>query len=200
MKYRILPVIILLFIAGCKNGVPKNYIQPDEMSKILFDIHMVDSYLNTIPYPDSSKKVGASYYKGIYKKFDIDSALYTRSMNYYADHPDELSEIYKTVTSELTKQKTSIVKADSLVTVKLKKAAALKLKKDSLKTLDSMKRFPAFKKKILLKKAAALKRIDSIRKADSIRVLPLNGVKTFKKNKFTRPVQVPNAKKPLRVI
>jgi hypothetical protein len=199
MKYRLLPVIIVLFIAGCKNGVPENFIQPEKMGKILFDIHMVDSYLNTIPYPDSSKKIGASYYKGIYKKFEVDSSLFTRSMNYYAEHPDKLSDIYKTVTSDLTKQKASIVKADSLLNIKIKKASALKLKKDSLKLLDSMKRFPAFKKNILLKKAAALKRVDSIRKADSIRVLPLNGKKTFKRNKFTKPVQMPIANKPVSV-
>jgi hypothetical protein len=165
MKYLLVPILLLcFFISGCKPGVPKNLIQPEEMGKILFDVHVVDSYLNTISDADSSRRIAASYYKGIYKKFDVDSVKYVKSMSYYAEHPDDLSKIYEGVTKDLTAQKNAVVKADSIQSVKLKKAAALKIKKDSLKLADSIKKFPAFRKKILLKKADSIKLISLKRK------------------------------------
>jgi hypothetical protein len=191
MKNVILPVIFLfLFITGCKPPVPKDLIQPEEMGKILYDIHLVDSYLNTIPNVDSSKIIAASYYKGIYKKFNVDSALYNRSMNFYADNPEIFSEIYKGLTSQLSKQKSDIVKADSLESVKLKKLAAVKAKKDSLKLLDSIKKFPASRRQILLKRADSIKKRDSLRNEFPSQIDPAQRRRFDKKTNSVKQLKV----------
>ncbi|UKT65803.1 DUF4296 domain-containing protein [Pedobacter mucosus] len=104
---------------GCKSGIPNDVIEPQKMEKILYDIHIADGYVSTIYIQDSSKKVAAAYYDGIYKKFDIDSALYAKSIKYYyINNPEELEKMYKNITKKLDVQKAKMVKVDSLQLLK----------------------------------------------------------------------------------
>ena len=103
---RFLPIIIFFIVLqGCDSGIPKEIIQPDKMEKILFDVHVVDGYISTIANKDTAKIVASSYYKGVYKKFGIDSALYNQSMDYYYNHPDILEKIYAKVEKKFTVEK-----------------------------------------------------------------------------------------------
>lgn len=133
-------------MTGCKPGIPKDLIQPDKMAQVLHDIHVFDGYINAITHSDTARMVAASYYKGIYKKFAIDSALYARSLNYYNRNPRIMTEIYTNVVSRLEKEKKAFVRADSLATAKIlstqkarMKADSLKIKTDSVKKSDSLK-------------------------------------------------------------
>jgi hypothetical protein len=130
-------VFVFFFVSSCKPGIPKDIIQPEEMAKVLHDIHIVDGYVNLSVRPDSVKIIAASYYKGIYKKYDIDSALYAKSMDYYYREPKALNDIYVKVTADLTKEKNVIVKADSLVNAKEIMKARLKITRDSTRKADS---------------------------------------------------------------
>ncbi|KQC01225.1 hypothetical protein AQF98_11240 [Pedobacter sp. Hv1] len=94
-----------MLLYACKPGIPKEIIQPDQMEKVLFDVHVVDGYVTTIAKKDSATLVASAYYKGIYKKFSIDSALYAKSMNYYYDHPDIMEKIYQQVEKTFAKEK-----------------------------------------------------------------------------------------------
>jgi hypothetical protein len=110
--------LLCFFLICCKSKeVPNTLIQPDKMAKILFDIHIADSFVSTITKPDSAKKVSAAYYKGIYKKYQVDSVSYTRSMDYYYKHPEVLTDVYDTVKRNLQQMKTRLEK----VPVKRKK-------------------------------------------------------------------------------
>ena len=149
-------VFLFLLISGCKPGIPKEIIQPDQMAGLLADVHIVDGYVSSIPSSDSAKKVAASYYKGIYKKYGIDSALYAKSMAYYNTAPPVLDEIYTKVVAELSRQKSAVVKSDSLSNVKIQKALALKNSADSLLRAD-----PEYKVRFLLKDTTK-KKIDFI--------------------------------------
>lgn len=103
------PVFVLLFIGvllfGCKPGMPKDIIQPDKMEKILYDIHIVDGYATILPNQDTAKKVSAPLYKGIYKKYAIDSASYNKSLSYYYKHPDLFNKMYERITEKLKKDR-----------------------------------------------------------------------------------------------
>ena len=146
--------LLLIGIGGCKQGIPSDIIQPDKMADVLYNIHLVDGYIGTIPGQDSARRVSASFYKGVYQKFDIDSLSYTRSMNYYYDHPDVLSAMYTKITERLKKSKTIEDKAQEK---RLKKLAAIrKAKRDSMEKADPM----------LVKREAAAKR-DSVAKAEA---------------------------------
>ncbi|SMC87173.1 protein of unknown function [Pedobacter nyackensis] len=155
MKNFLYIVLIFFSISGCKPGVPKDLIQPDEMAKVLHDIHVADSYLGMAGHPDSIKTMAASYYKGIYKKYDIDSALYARSMKYYQEEPKVLNDIYVKVTGELTKEKNAITKADSTVNAKEIMKIRMKFVRDSTRTADS-----TFWANFLLKDTTKLKKVN----------------------------------------
>lgn len=103
------PVFALLFVAtllfSCKPGIPKDIIQPDKMEKILYDIHVVDGYATTLANQDSAKKVSTPLYKGIYKKYAVDSALYNKSLSYYYKNPDLFNKMYERITETLKKER-----------------------------------------------------------------------------------------------
>ncbi|ATP55509.1 hypothetical protein CPT03_03040 [Pedobacter ginsengisoli] len=178
MKNFIYTAFLFLFVAGCKPGIPSDIIQPDKMALVLNDIHIVDAYITTIPYLDSSKKTAAAFYNGIYKRYEIDSALYGKSMAYYSQHPKILDEIYTKVTKGLNKQKGVLVKADSLVNAKAAKILKAKMKVDSAKRADSLKKVTApqrakfkadsLKKVLAVKKADSIKKVDSTKKAKAV--------------------------------
>jgi len=105
MKRFFVLIISCLLLYACKPGIPREIIQPDKMEKVLFDVHVVDGYITTITSKDTATRVASSYYKGIYKKFDIDSAMYATSMTYYYSHPEVLDKIYDNVTKLFTEEK-----------------------------------------------------------------------------------------------
>lgn len=114
--------ILLLFFCvalafGCKPGIPKDIVQPAEMEKILFDIHVVDGYVSSIPKQDSAKKVSAPIYKGIFKKFGIDSAMHAKSMAYYFSRPDLLSKMYERISNRISKTRDDLIKKQEKQTV-----------------------------------------------------------------------------------
>lgn len=136
MKNFLCSCILLLIFAGCKPGLPKDIIQPGPMGDILYDIHIADGYIATMPNQDSAKKVSAAFYQGIYRKFGTDSAGYTRSMNYYADHPAVLGPIYEQVTEKLKKTKDSVEKQNEK---RLKREAKVR-EAAQKKTRDSLRK------------------------------------------------------------
>lgn len=137
----------------------------------MHDIHIADGYIQTIYVPDSAKKVAASFYGGIYKKFGIDSALYSKSLDYYMLNPRVMDGIYGKVTAALTKEKKIITRADSLEFDKELKARLKRKKADSIKTADSVKKALLIKNKDSLKKALAdsVKKALKVKKADSLK-------------------------------
>ncbi|WP_316837111.1 DUF4296 domain-containing protein [Pedobacter nutrimenti] len=160
MKKILLAGIASLFLFGCKPPVPKDIIQPDDMGKILYDIHIADGYVNTIPLPDSAKKVASSFYKGIYKKYGTDSAAYTKSMNFYYTHPDLMSSIYEKIKADLTaaKKKVDKVVVDSVAAANKKLQKKLKLDAAKKAAVPDPKLIKNIKTKdsLLVKKDSAL--------------------------------------------
>ncbi|RAJ28370.1 DUF4296 domain-containing protein [Pedobacter cryoconitis] len=183
MKNLLCICLLLIGVGGCKPGIPSDIVQPEKMGEVLYDIHMVDGYISTIASADSAKSTSAAYYKGIYKKFGIDSVIYTKSMNYYYDHPEVLNVMYEKITGKLKKLKE---KEDKINAKRLKKLAAIeKAKKDSLDKADPKRviRAAAAKKDSLAKAEILLKKT----KADVARKL--------KKDSLTRVIELKKVKK-----
>jgi hypothetical protein len=164
MKKCIFLGFLLMAIYGCKSPIPKDIIQPTEMGKILYDIHLVDSYISTMPSQDTAKKVAAAYYKGIYKKFGTDSVAYNKSMDFYYAHPEIMEELYKGIQAQIQKTKTAIEKKQE---AELQLVNKKRIRADSLRN-DSVKK--AALKKSKLPDGIAKKKADSIakKKTDSL--------------------------------
>ncbi|RYG08943.1 MAG: DUF4296 domain-containing protein [Chitinophagaceae bacterium] len=103
---RIFAVFIFCIVFyACKPGIPDDVMQPDKMEKVLFDIHTVDGYIGSMQKPDTAKIIASSYYAGVYKKFDIDSAKYLKSLNYYFKRPDLLDKIYQNLIKQFEQER-----------------------------------------------------------------------------------------------
>ncbi|MFD0941594.1 DUF4296 domain-containing protein [Pedobacter boryungensis] len=114
MKRFFVILILCALLYACKPGIPKDLIQPDKMEKVLYDIHIVDGYSASFANADSSKKVISSLYKGIYKKYGIDSALYNQSLDYYYKHPDVMKTMYDNISLNLNKEKEGLSRTIAL--------------------------------------------------------------------------------------
>jgi hypothetical protein len=157
MRRFFIAIIISIALFACRSGVPKDIIQQAEMENVLFDIHVVDGYATIYAGAtnDSLKKIIAPYYKGVYKKYGIDSALYRNSLDYYYNHPKLLKNMYESVTKRLTRAKDKIVKDEekaALKIVKDEKKAALKIVKDREKAAKKAAVKIAKEMEIVLKK------------------------------------------------
>ncbi|KIA90272.1 hypothetical protein OC25_24785 [Pedobacter kyungheensis] len=165
---------------GCKPGIPDDIIKPDKMQKILYDMHIVDGYLSTIYIPDSARKVASGYYKGIFKKFETDSAQYNKSLKWYNVNPKELDEMYKNIQKMLAAQKKGTALADKLIKEKIFKTDSIAIKKkfkaDSLAIRKKMKPDSLSKVKAVAEIAKKKKEADSlikIKKAGILEVSPV---------------------------
>ena len=185
MKSIINILLILLFLSACKPGIPKDIIQPDDMALVLNDIHIVDGYITTVR-ADSSKIIAASLYKGVYKKFSVDSAKFYKSMDYYYKNPKVMDEIYKNVNASLLKKRTALIRIDSLKNVKIQAKARLKAKADSTKVADSLKKVVLKKKADSVLKVKSKKKLDSIKKSKLIMKVKAKRVKS---TLATKPVK-----------
>lgn len=104
--------LMITMIYACKPGIPKDVLEPKKMQAVLFDMHLVDGYITGFASQDSAKKVAATFYKSIYKKFGIDSAQYNRSLDYYYTKPAVFKQIYDSVTAKL-----SVLKEETMRTI-----------------------------------------------------------------------------------
>ncbi len=126
-----------LILFACKPGVPDDVIKPEEMEEILYDIHLVDGYINYIPTPDSAKKVASPYYKGIFKKYGIDSAKHARSLAYYYTKPDVFLKMYENIGKRLENTKKKVAEEEE----RAEKSAEKKVKQlDTLRPADTLSR------------------------------------------------------------
>ncbi|MBK0384398.1 DUF4296 domain-containing protein [Pedobacter sp. SD-b] len=99
---RILIIVCLFFLFSCKQQeTPKGIINKDQMVNVLFDMGITDAYLGQVFKPDSLLREAHTRYNYIFKKNNIDSAKFTRSLKYYSLNAKELKEIYAKVTDSL---------------------------------------------------------------------------------------------------
>ena len=93
---------VFIFLISCKQDeTPKGIIEKDKMTGILVDMHISDSYLNQISNADTMQMQAKSRYNYIFKKHNIDSLKFSKSLNYYSLKASELDAIYKNVIDSL---------------------------------------------------------------------------------------------------
>lgn len=138
MKYLFCACMLFVVLAGCESSkMPKDIIPPAQMSAILYDMHLTDGYLSSIPGQDSARKVGAAWYTGVYKKHKVDSARYSKSLDFYYKDPELLKGVYDQVSERLKKAKEV---EDKLEEKRLKAMRLLEKKKKTKDSLDNLQK------------------------------------------------------------
>lgn len=180
--------LVVATVISCKPGIPKDIVQPNQMEQILYDIHVVDGYVSFIPVPDSAKKITAPIYKGIFKKYGIDSAQHAKSMAYYYQHPDILSKMYDRISERLKKAQEDEAKRVEKEAKRAEKEAKLKAKK--VIPIDSA---VEVKPDTAIKSIKSTKSVENLKSVKNVKVKPLDTLQKAKfikqKNKFKNASQ-----------
>jgi hypothetical protein len=100
-------VFIWLFITSCGQVTdkPENLIDSEKMSEILSETLVLESKISRISSSsiDSTRLAYKVKELEILKKFDVDSAMYRSSYQYYIKNPKVLKEIYENAIKKLEK-------------------------------------------------------------------------------------------------
>ena len=100
---QIVCVAALLMAVGCKPGVPRDVIQPDDMEDILYDYY-VSQGMASIPDP----RIGDEnyqrdlYFNAVLKKHGVTRAEFDSSLVYYYTRADYFVKVYKNVQERLS--------------------------------------------------------------------------------------------------
>ena len=93
---------MLAFLASCAPGTPKQYLQPDELEDLLYDLHLAQGM---VYQGDDYKQYDYNrvlYHAAVLKKHGITQAELDSSMVYYYKRADRLDDIYKRVAKRLS--------------------------------------------------------------------------------------------------
>jgi len=93
-------IFFVFWITACNSdNKPENLIPEDKMAKALAEIHILEAQINNLHFQheDSSVHVYKKLKVKMLKTFDLDSATFKSSFNYYTLHPDKMKGIYSKV-------------------------------------------------------------------------------------------------------
>lgn len=140
-RHLILFFSALFLIISCKDDkTAGDIIEKDKMVHILSDVHITDGSMNLHSMKDSLYKYGNNRYALLFKKHGIDSALFNKSIKYYAAMPDEMMEIYDSVTVVLEHKNDSLGKVSIKIAEKAAKQLQAKAKAEEKRKADSLRR------------------------------------------------------------
>lgn len=101
-------VFSLNFLISCKPTVPEQYIQPDELEKILYDYYVAQALPSQGQRLDSIPYYRNLYYDVVLQKYGITKAEFDSSMVYYYANADMLYDIYVKVSKRLSNEAVSL--------------------------------------------------------------------------------------------
>ena len=110
---KIFPVLLSILLLSCsapKTEIPKDIITEKSFVNILKEIHLAEAKfeLHKTKGMENAKKELTSNYATIYKESEITAADFENTLNYYANNPEKLEDIYTTVLEELSKERTTL--------------------------------------------------------------------------------------------
>ena len=98
MKVFRLFILGLFLIISCKdNELPKGLIEEQKMIQIIADLHIIDGYMATLVYTDSTRINGKNFYASVYKSHNTTKAEYEKSLKFYSLDPVRLDSMYNRV-------------------------------------------------------------------------------------------------------
>ena len=98
-------LFFLLTIVSCKPGVPREYLQPDELTDILYDYHLADGIVSTVQSDDTIAL--RTYYASILRKHGVSQADFDSTLVYYTRHTQLLDDVYKTLADRIDAESVS---------------------------------------------------------------------------------------------
>lgn len=140
-RHLILFFLALFLFISCKDKKKSgNVIEKGEMASMLSEVHMIDGAMALHVMKDSLYKYGTNRYGLLFKKHGVDSALFNKSVKYYAARPDEMMEIYDSITVVLQFKSDSLSKVYAKIMDKQVREIKAKADAENKRKADSVKR------------------------------------------------------------
>ena len=101
--------VLLLACTAPKIEIPTGILSETAFGNMLKEIHLAEAAfdLNKSKGGINAKNSLANSYQSIYKKYDIDTSSFNKSLDYYTKHPGKLEKIYTNVLEQLTDERST---------------------------------------------------------------------------------------------
>lgn len=76
---------------------PAHILEEQKMVNIMIDLHIVDGFMSSLMYNDSTRIKGKNYYASVYDRHKVTRAEYEKSLKYYSMDPVLLDSMYSKV-------------------------------------------------------------------------------------------------------
>ncbi|MFM7015356.1 MAG: DUF4296 domain-containing protein [Bacteroidota bacterium] len=108
MKKGLILITTLLVLCACHKSdekIPEELIKREQLVPLLADLQYTEAIiqLKNLSYTDSTKAIAYGNYKYIFDKHHIEPATFISTFEWYKAHPKEMSELYKDVLTQLSK-------------------------------------------------------------------------------------------------
>ena len=101
MRKELLVIFLFLCFSCINEKIDEGYLNEDEMTELLIDLHRSESKLNFKKPGFSAKEMWPEYQKIILDRHGISDSIYVENMNYYLTHPELLESVYTRVIDSL---------------------------------------------------------------------------------------------------
>ncbi|MFQ3332681.1 MAG: hypothetical protein ACI84S_000920 [Thalassomonas sp.] len=110
---KILLSILSVFLLACtspKTEIPTDILSETTFTNILKEVHLAEATfeLHKTKGMENAKNELAHNYSTIYKTHEITGDDFDKTLDYYAQHPEQLEKIYTSVLEELSKERTTL--------------------------------------------------------------------------------------------
>ncbi len=102
LSFIVVSLAFLTLFSCSKDDSREGVLTQEQMVPIFLDIYIAEGKVNELHVKrDSALRIFEAYEQHIFDEHGISDSVYTHSLQYYYDHPDELEKIYETVLDSL---------------------------------------------------------------------------------------------------
>lgn len=122
---RLILVLSLLFFLGtsCKKSRPSGVLKEEDFVNLMTEVHILDGYIVSLPV-DSARKVIDPLYLEILAKYDLDTASFSKNLDYYMADSKLTGKAYEGIVNKLQAEEMDFARQDSLKNVKYQDSLA----------------------------------------------------------------------------
>ncbi|HRU61295.1 MAG: DUF4296 domain-containing protein [Bacteroidota bacterium] len=99
-------ISITFFFSACsrkETPLPEGILDRKALVPVLVDVHLAQASVAILRTADTTAHAMGDYMDFILRQHGLDTATYARTIRYYGEHPDLLSELYDDVIDELSR-------------------------------------------------------------------------------------------------
>lgn len=104
----------LVFLScGKKETVPEDILSQDQMVSVLSELYVLENKISSLGVTrDSLTQIFGAMKGKVFEKSGVSDSTFSKSLNYYVDHPKTLEEIYTVLIDSLNLREQRLISSD----------------------------------------------------------------------------------------